>query len=728
MMPHMARFVLLAILVAGPGSAPLAAQTEAQRILMNAFRDSLDRAADSAGLVRLEARLVQDARRARPDPFDHLRMGFLALRLGELGRLRSFEDAAMEFEAVTRLAPRWPYAWYGLGLAEYALGRVARARSAAGQPEPNPASSYGRAVSAFSRSALADPLFVDVLVEEASLGRRQRQPSRSTIAVEAIRLAATPAGRHPLLLQALGRVEREFGDPKAALHAFDALLRVSTPRSRGLPLLEVARTRFLLGRSDGAAPYYEGASSDDSSAVEGYRMDLAVIASDAELARFDAVRGADRAAFLRRFWGARDASDFRVDGERLQEHYRRLYYARRVFPSYTPTRWRDFTRRVAIADAVDDRGLISIRHGEADDRVVMSTFGFEPNESWRYARSEGDLVVHFVARHAPDDFHLVESLFDVVEAAAPVAEAGADVLAPRDELLLRSREPLSAFYRTSRTEPDRERAFRVAERAMGRASLLTATSTDSYRRRYARPLEARADLALVGATDSQALVRVAIAVPFAATGESWLGEGLTFPLRLRIAVLDREGNVRLTDDTTFRASAVVHRSQRWLAGTVSVPVPAAPIRVRLAVEGDSQEGTVLPFRSLEPDRPSDALTLSELVIAEVGGPWQVTVGAGTLALNPLGGLERGAPAELAFELRGGEGDAVSCQLTVIRTDDNRPGVAYNETWTVAAGSRPVVVRRELRTRQLAPGLYRAELTVSDRQGGLIRRWREFSIR
>ena len=50
------------------------------------------------------------------------------------------------------------------------------------------------------------------------------------------------------------------------------------------------------------------------------------------------VYGAGRVEMLRRFWGRRDAADLRKPNDRLREHYRRLYYARRTFPLYLPGR------------------------------------------------------------------------------------------------------------------------------------------------------------------------------------------------------------------------------------------------------------------------------------------------------------------------------------------------------------------------------------------------------
>ena len=99
-------------------------------------------------------------------------------------------------------------------------------------------------------------------------------------------------------------MEREAGDGDSALAAFNGFLHQGGNHSLGQ--LEVARTLFLLGRFDGVAPYFEGASTDDSATVAGYRADLATIASDSVLREFDQQRGIRRALYLKRFWGQRD--------------------------------------------------------------------------------------------------------------------------------------------------------------------------------------------------------------------------------------------------------------------------------------------------------------------------------------------------------------------------------------------------------------------------------------
>ena len=69
-----------------------------------------------------ERRMIDLAKADRSNALVHLKLGFLSLRLGELGGQSHYDDAASEFQWAIDLQPTWPYAWYGMGLAEYGVG------------------------------------------------------------------------------------------------------------------------------------------------------------------------------------------------------------------------------------------------------------------------------------------------------------------------------------------------------------------------------------------------------------------------------------------------------------------------------------------------------------------------------------------------------------------------------------------------------------------------------
>src|SRR5918995_3090811 len=288
---------IVAIALLSIASRPIQAQTPSDRTALEYFRDSLASTSDSNSLLLLEKRLIDSAKADRNNAILHLKLGFLSLRLGELGGHAHYDDAASEFQWAIDLQPSWPYAWYGMGLAEYGVGD-SQISFVTGLKMMLGKDALTRSAVAFAKSAEIDPSFVRGLVDLANTELRQRVNIKLGVALEALRRSAsTPAGSDPDVLLARGRVEREVGDGDSALVAFNGYLQRGS--NRGLGLLEVARTQLLLGRVEGTTPYFEGAVLDDSTTVRGYRADLATIASDSVMGEFDRQRGPRRAAYLR---------------------------------------------------------------------------------------------------------------------------------------------------------------------------------------------------------------------------------------------------------------------------------------------------------------------------------------------------------------------------------------------------------------------------------------------
>src|SRR3954469_8311383 len=312
-------FALLALVAVSVPGSRLLAQATSDRADLERFRDSLGATVDSTALLGLEKRMIEAAKADRNNAMGHLRLGFLSLRLGELGGQAHYDDAASEFQWAIDLQPNWPYSWYGMGLAEYGVGD-SQISFVTGLKTMLGKDALTRSAMALAKSAEVDPGFLRGLVDLANTALRQRVNIKLGVALEALRRAGkTPAGADPQVLLARGRVEREVGDGDSALAAFTGYLQYGP--NRGLGLLEVSRTMFLLGRYDGLSPYFEGAANDDSVSVVGYRADLATIASDSVLREFDHQEGARRAGYLKHFWEERDQMALRPEGERLREHY-----------------------------------------------------------------------------------------------------------------------------------------------------------------------------------------------------------------------------------------------------------------------------------------------------------------------------------------------------------------------------------------------------------------------
>jgi len=719
----------------------LAAQVPADRAMLERFRDSLAATVDSSGLLGLERRLIEVAKSDRNNAVLHLKLGFLSLRMGELGGQAHYDDAASEFQWAIDLQPTWPYAHYGMGLAEYGVGD-SQVSFVTGIKTMLGKDALTRSAIAFAKSAEVDPGFVLGLVELSNTALRQRVNIKLGVALEALRRASsTPAGGDPEVLLARGRVEREVGDGDSALAAFRGYLAKGSNHSLGQ--LELARTLFLLGRFDGMQPYYEGAASDDSTTVASYRTDLATIASDSVLREFDNAHGDQRAAYLRHFWSSRDRIELRADGERLREHYRRIFYARKNFQLTSNNRHYDIVERYRSGSRdFDDRGVIYIRHGEPTSRATYAAPGLDPNESWRYSRPDGDLVFHFMAREDVQDFKLVESLFDVLGFSNTIAlRQGIDVGNPMAEQLILSREQLSPIYQrlqaAGRIATGR---YQTEERRVGQESIALGTHSDSYELSFPQELKVHSEVLAVGHDTTGNLVQIAYAIAGSGLEPVTVTRGFLYSVRVRFVATDTTGQVVASLDTTrhFVSPAPVPANEH-LVGRVSLPVPVGRYHYRLAIQQGEEAGEVLPTDTVRVGQPfGAALGLSDLVLGSRNTNlfWRRTAND-TVVFNPLRTFKRNDDMELYYEVEGlSTGDPYTVHVTVRKRGGG--GGLFKKIFGGGSAAislkfdeqaRPplAAAHRSLKLDRLKPGNYVLEVAINDQNGRKDRRLQEFQV-
>jgi GWxTD domain-containing protein len=651
---HRSAVALAVALAALGGARALSAQSPEDREGLVRFRDSIGSVTDTFLLQGLEVRLIEAAKQSRNDPMMHLRLGFVAIRIADQGSQTRYDDAAGEFQWATELAPTWPWGWYGLGMAEDGIGDsqvsiVAGLQSMFGKDH------LSRAANAYAHSVEVDPAFVLGLIQLANTALRQRVNIKIELAREALRqAAATTAGANPEVLLYRGRVEREVGNPDSAVAAFQGYL--ARGGARGPGLLELARSFFVQGSREGQSPYYEGAGLDDPNSVAMYREDLALIANDSALAEFDGTIGPARTEFLRRFWGQRDRLELLHDGERLREHYRRLYYARRHFMLVSTNRHYDIVERYRSGSRdYDDRGIIYIRHGEPTERASCNPPGMEPNESWHYVRSTGDLVFHFVAREDVQDYKLIESVFDVMGFEAAMAMRRTDVTGYANDLVV-SREHFSPIYtKLLGTGAAGSQKYLSEERQLGSQSIRRGTSSDSYELSFPQPLRAWTRAIVVGQDSGRALLHLTYAIPGSSLMEVPSNRGHVYPVRLRLSVFDSVGHPVAFTDTTrlFVARDPVARGE-FLLGRVAIRVPPGRFRYRLALDQAGDRGLVLPPDSVTVDDFSGIyFAISGIVLGsdKANLAWHPTA-QDTVLFYPVGQFDRKATMDLYYEVYG----------------------------------------------------------------------------
>jgi GWxTD domain-containing protein len=680
--------------------------------------DSLDSVHDTVALGRAYRTLAAARGRDRGTPEMQLRLGLMALRLSELGARGRTADAPGILGRVTRERPDWPVAWYALGLAE-----AVRADREQGDPLAL-GSRVGigrleRAAERQTRALAADAGYVPAALALASLTLGLRDTARFAGARDALRTAARELSEPPAdLLLAWGRLERAAGDLDAADSAFERY--VAAGGYPGLGLLEQARTNLAAGLESAESLYFEGAEADDPTSVAAYRDDLSPIALDGELARFDRLTGAARAEYLRRFWSDRDRYALRADGERLREHYRRLLRARRDFALTVSRRYyggADAYR--SGSEEMDDRGVIYVRHGEPVERLRPFVFGLMPNETWRYARAEGDLLFHFSSGYDDNgggdlyDYRLVESVNDLRGAAD----------APIDQLLL-SRQSISPLYgRMLNWGPYGRARSEARERGIGQASIAIGTTTDSYELQFARPLAAAADLIAVGTRAGGSLAHLVFAL--AAPGAE--------AVRVRAVALSADGAAPVAIDTTILVRATRPlRQDEYLVGRAEMELPAGHWAWRAALAQDDSTGVVLAGDSVRVGSES-SLELSDLAMGASGrsAAWQPTPGD-TVLLTPFDLFRAGGEAGLYYEAGGAEpGASYRHEIAVYRMRGNpakperRPAV----TLAFEEPAREPTLRshRTLQLGRLKPGAYLVEVRVSGPDGATSTRRREIQV-
>jgi GWxTD domain-containing protein len=741
------------------------AQAPTDRVALESLRDSLGTIGDSLALKRVESTTIEYAKQHRDDPLVHLRLGFIAHRLGDITRNKShYDDAAGEFEWASELHPEWPYPWYGLGLSELAMGEnssiaIENIRQAFGKDY------LSKAAKAFARATVADPSFASAVVDLANTALSQRIRPRLDVALSAVRLAAASnASTHPDVQLVRGRVEREAGETDSALAAFQAYL--DARGDSGVGLLEIARTSYLAHRPrEGWSAYFSGIRAATSpAAIALYRSDISWIADSADLKVYDTLSTpGERAAWLDDFWNRRDVADARDVGERLAEHYRRWFYARHNFRLVSRHRHYDITEVYRPKQSeFDDRGMIYIRHGEPDRRARFlcrepeepNGEGCASNESWLYHRREGDLVFHFVARGDVQDYKLVESLADVLGFRRAV-RAGS-FMDPEVPALYQSRDEFGPLYdRVARSQHPAGTEL-AEDRIQGRRNITLGTTSDSYAQRFDQLLDVVANAFVLGAETSTGggrdadtaggeMLHVVFAIPGERLTPERVADGVRYPLRFRLIVSDSSDHVVARLDTlrVFGAHQALHNPS-YLTGRLAVRLEPGQYRYRLLVTSlDGTEGDLV-FDRLHVDNldaRASRFAVSDVVVGRSGsGLTWVPPSGDTIWLNPLNRFPEGSAAELYYEVYGLRTGAT--YHTVVRLEKEGGRSIFAAIRGLFGGGRsPVLlefdapadgpitrVHRGIALRDVSKGNYRLTLVLTDpASGARVTRIQRFQV-
>lgn len=322
--------LLVALLLTPAGVAAQAAPAACD---LHGFRAAVT-AAEPDSVIH---RLIPSLRSAASDSCSRLKLGFALLARGEMETAHAREREALElFTRAVEAQPDRPETWYGLGVARAQLA-VSGIPAKEGPLQALGAGFAVGAANALIRALTLDPGFTDAALSLAShrafdgweidapqpLMRERLIALRGTALTGLIKDASSPAGLW------LGRavLETQVGSLDSAAAYLERYLGAGG--DTGVGSYRLARVRYRLGDESAAvAAYYKGAAhSESEDATALYRWNIAWVADSSELVVYDTLPAAEREAWLRMFWGERDAEAGRQEGERLLEHFRRYEYA-----------------------------------------------------------------------------------------------------------------------------------------------------------------------------------------------------------------------------------------------------------------------------------------------------------------------------------------------------------------------------------------------------------------
>ena len=707
-----------AAFLAGLLSLPqfLPAQSAEIRDDLTRFQVETGLATDTLQLRRAERQLNAAGTTQETEAIRRIRRGLVRLRLGELGDGWSFGRAAGDFGHATQLEPQWSYAWFARGLAQRAEGDW----QAADRRNLGKRVGFGSiedGVESFAKAIATDPTNGAAALALFESALTLRDTTRFTaVVLPSLRQAAATGLRDTAFLLALGRIERLVGDPHAATAAFARYMELGG--ERGLSLRELAWSGFLAGDTTADTAYYAAAREDDSVTVSTLRDDLALIADDGELTAFDRAAGIGRETFLRRFWTDHGHQALRDPGERLREHYRRISYAERHFGLEVNRRFysmegTDMYRSGSMR--FDDRGIVYVRYGEPDVRVATLTWGIQPNESWRYYRADGDLLLHFAANEGGDirDYRLVPSVTAIGGVDQSNGGRPATYFAFADRCSL-----YSPFCKYTAWGPNGQARALSEERRLVRASVEWAVSTEGYELHFSRGLTATATAFAVGRQGDQQLVHVVYQVALEARDSLARPDGYRVPLRVRVNLFDSAGRSTGWLDTTTTLlfpGGGLENGTADAVGRVVLSAPSGRWHYRISLmQGDSL-GRVLPTDSIEVGEFSgSALAVSDLVLSKdgVGARW-VPAPGDTAFFNPRRTWARSDILALYHEIYGlTAGAPYTATLVVLRGKRE----ALRLAWEGLATGSVTRLTRTLSLNELKRGDYVLELKVRDQNG------------
>lgn len=359
-----------------------------------------------------------------------------------LGRLaidvEKWDDASDNFGKVLDRDPDNLDANYYRGIAYREIGKT-RPKFANNIPLMNKLLEYQKSEKNFEHVLSQDSLFSDVLYQYALLQRyRDKYHQAIWLAQRQLELKpdllAAQIGmlriyRHYIVSQsednAIEWLQRQpwqqaaffVGEKLRRSHQFVAadsvyLAMLNEPLKMPIQpiLLALAKSAFSQDKPRVGENYYWNAVEHIQNDIDAEFVfeEAKYIFSDEDLSNFRSLTNIDdKKAFFRIFWASRDPLPASQTNVRLAEHYRRFVFAEDNY-EYTgfkswannadKLQYLEFPQAYDLNEEFNDKGLVYLRHGPPDDKVVTVNPNVPSNESWKYWQSgrNQEMTFHFL--------------------------------------------------------------------------------------------------------------------------------------------------------------------------------------------------------------------------------------------------------------------------------------------------------------------------------------------
>ena len=762
------RLLLAAWALTCSGPPVLHAQDAPHRTQLKDLCEALDSAASGARIELIKARW--DA--PTGNPVERLGDAYVELRQGALTNDRELLTEAWDhFDQTVQAHPDWPYARLGLAMA--ALEVYSRGYALpASYDDVAGGTHYDGFVTEMKWLLKEEPTFepaITWLTETLSAEGDREQPEAILKLLQYV--ADSTGNNDPEIQLILARAERLEGQVAQSVRRIDKYQREGG--DSGVGDLEMAHSLAWAGELENAAiEYLAGAQVQTSGARANYRRDLSWVATPRELAQYDSLRADSVAAWIGRFWGKRDVQELRPDGSRLAEHLRRWVYVNQHFRVVDPERrtaWKtaylpwtgpgsrpqcmedgantlddlDYTEPArqggfrAPERVFDHRAIVYMRHGEpllkfggppdslsygpptpvqiGGSESSLKDIFWQPDATrsltWVYLMGDQFRVFTFMGdlalgRNSPSTMILYQppSLY-VLQQLAALSSSYAR---------LAGSTQVNAFSGNRMLSGNCDRWYQDVVRQQ-RSDAALAVTTDTYRRRFSKPLTVAMQFSAIGqptAGTGQLLAVLAIpASELAAEPVEDDSGSVRMMINLQMAAIDTTTGVAVQVDTVRRlvSKRQMVREGAWISLAAVLPIKTGLGEVRVAVSQEDDRGNIFSA----PINPAGVgFSASDLVLGgeTASVPWQ-RHGA-TVMASAFSTFRAGDAVRMYYELYGLKtGGEYRTQLALRRAGSTK--FASTLTFTDHADGPMMASNRSLALNDAKPGQYELVIAVEE---------------